>query len=295
MGYLTSRLALIALAGLAGCAAKEPVPPAEQAVTVDFALVAGAQPVKCGQPFGPLGRDRKRLSLHDARFYLQDVALIDAAGQRVPLRLDINDWQDAQVALLDFEDGSGHCAGGTPGTHTQVSGHVPPGHYRGLSLTLGVPEALNHTSTELQGAPLDLAAMGWSWQAGRKFIKVEVDPVGGVTKVDGARANTWYLHLGATGCNGNPVTGETVACQRANRIPLTLPDFDPARQQVALDLAALFQDSTLGEHRGAAVGCMSGPSDPECVTLFPRLGLDLNSGQPVQPGHSPVFAARAKP
>lgn len=294
MGCLTSRLALIALAGLAGCAAKQPVPVAEQAVTLDFALVAGAQPVTCGVPFGPLGRDRKLLSLHDARFYVQDVALIDTAGQRVPLRLDINDWQDAQVALLDFEDASGHCAGGTPATHTRVTGHVAPGHYRGLSLTLGVPQALNHTSTELQGAPLDLAAMGWSWQAGRKFIKVEVDPVGGVTKADGARASTWYLHLGATGCSGNPVTGETVACLRANRIALTLGDFDPATQQVALDLAALFRDSTLGADQGAAVGCMSGPSDPECVTLFPRLGLDLNSGQPLQPGYSPAFVARPK-
>lgn len=295
MGYLTSSLALIALAGLAGCATTSPPPQAEQAVTLDFALVAGTRPVACGEPFGPLGRDQKTLALHDARFYVQDVALIDTAGQRVPLRLQINDWQDAQVALLDFEDGSGYCVGGTPGINTQISGHVPPGHYRGLSLTLGVPESLSHTSTELQGAPLDLAAMGWSWQAGRKYIKVEVDPVGGVSKADGARASTWYLHLGSTGCNGNPVTGETVACQRANRIPLTLPDFDPARQRVALDLAALFQDSTLGQDQGAAVGCMSGPSDPECVTLFPRLGLDLCSGLPLQPGQSPAIAARAKP
>lgn len=285
-------ISLTTVACLAGCATQSP---AEQPVSLNFALVAGEQPVRCGTVFGPVGRDQKRVSLRDARFYVQDVALIDDTGKPVPLRLQVNDWQDTQVALLDFEDGSAHCVGGTPATNTQVIGSIPAGRYRGVSVTLGVPQSLNHTSTELQGAPLDLAAMGWSWQAGRKFIKVEVDPVSGVTKVDGARANTWYLHLGATGCNGNPVTGETVACQRANRIPLTLPDFDPAKQQVALDLAALFQDSTLGEDRGAAVGCMSGPSDPECVTLFPRLGLDLNSGQPVQHGHSPAFAARAKP
>jgi uncharacterized repeat protein (TIGR04052 family) len=235
------------------------------------------------------------VSLRDARFYVQDVALIDDSGKPVPVRLQVNDWQDAKVALLDFEDGSGHCVGGTPATNTQVIGSVPAGHYRGVSLTLGVPESLNHTSPELQAAPLDLAAMGWSWQAGRKFIKLEVDPEGGVSKTDGSRANTWYLHLGSTGCSGNPVTGETVACQRANRIPLRFDGFDPATQAVVLDVAALLRDSRLAVDEGAAVGCMSGPTDPECVAVFKRLGVSLNSGLPLEPGYSPAFSARQKP
>ena len=292
MRSLSVSLTLTAVACLAGCVTQSSV---EQPVSLSFALVAGEQPVRCGSAFGPLGRDPKRVSLRDARFYVQDVALIDDAGKPVPVRLQVSDWQDAKVALLDFEDGSGHCVGGTPATNTQVIGSVPAGHYRGVSLTLGVPESLNHTSPELQAAPLDLAAMGWSWQAGRKFIKLEVDPEGGVSKTDGSRANTWYLHLGSTGCSGNPVTGETVACQRANRIPLRFDGFDPATQAVVLDVAALLRDSRLAVDEGAAVGCMSGPTDPECVAVFKRLGVSLNSGLPLEPGYSPAFSARQKP
>jgi uncharacterized repeat protein (TIGR04052 family) len=295
MRSLSVSLALTTVACLAGCATQLPEAPPEQSVSLSFALVAGEQPLRCGAAFGPLGRDQKRVSLRDARFYVQDVALIDDTGKPVPLRLQVNDWQDAKVALLDFEDGSGHCVGGTPATNTQVIGSVPAGHYRGVSLTLGVSQSLNHTSTELQGAPLDLAAMGWSWQAGRKFIKLELDPEGGVSKADGSRANTWYLHLGSTGCSGNPVTGETVACQRANRIPLRFDGFDPATQAVVLDVAALFRDSRLAVDEGAAVGCMSGPTDPECVAVFKRLGVSLNSGSPLEPGYSPAFSARQKP
>ena len=275
-------ISLTTVACLAGCATQSP---AEQPVSLNFALVAGEQPVRCGTVFGPVGRDQKRVSLRDARFYVQDVALIDDTGKPVPLRLQVNDWQDTQVALLDFEDGSAHCVGGS----------IPAGRYRGVSVTLGVPQSLNHTSTELQGAPLDLAAMGWSWQAGRKFIKLEVDPEGGVSKADGSRANTWYLHLGSTGCSGNPVTGETVACQRANRIPLRFEGFDPVTQAVVLDVAALLRDSRLAVDEGAAVGCMSGPTDPECVAVFKRLGVSLSSGSPLEPGYSPAFSVRARP
>jgi uncharacterized repeat protein (TIGR04052 family) len=295
MRSLSVSLALTTVVCLAGCATQLPEAPPEQSVSLSFALVAGEQPLRCGAAFGPLGRDQKRVSLRDARLYVQDVALIDDTGKPVPLRLQVNDWQDAKVALLDFEDGSGHCVGGTPATNTQVIGSVPAGHYRGVSLTLGVSQSLNHTSTELQGAPLDLAGMGWSWQAGRKFIKLELDPEGGVSKADGSRANTWYLHLGSTGCAGNPVTGETVACQRANRIPLRFDGFDPATQAVVLDVAALFRDSRLAVDEGAAVGCMSGPTDPECVAVFKRLGVSLNSGAPLDPGYSPAFSARQKP
>ena len=295
MRSLSVSLALTTVVCLAGCATQLPEAPPEQSVSLSFALVAGEQPLRCGAAFGPLGRDQKRVSLRDARLYVQDVALIDDTGKPVPLRLQVNDWQDSKVALLDFEDGSGHCVGGTPATNTQVIGSVPAGHYRGVSLTLGVSQSLNHTSTELQGAPLDLAGMGWSWQAGRKFIKLELDPEGGVSKADGSRANTWYLHLGSTGCAGNPVTGETVACQRANRIPLRFDGFDPATQAVVLDVAALFRDSRLAVDEGAAVGCMSGPTDPECVAVFKRLGVSLNSGAPLDPGYSPAFSARQKP
>ncbi|QRF90592.1 metallo-mystery pair system four-Cys motif protein [Alcaligenes faecalis] len=266
-----------------------------QAITIDVALVAGAAPVRCDQALPALGSDARPSQLHDARFYVQDIALLDAQGRHTPLQLTPNDWQNGHVALLDFEDATGQCTGGTRPTNTSITGTLPTGQYRGLSFTVGVPGALNHTSTELEGSPLDLASMGWSWQAGRKFMKVEVNPEGGVLKADGSRSATWYVHLGSTGCTGNPVTGATVSCLRANRLPITLSDFDPDHHQVVMDLASLLQQSRLSEDQGGAAGCMSSPADPECISIFERLGLSLETGEPIPSNESAVFSIRPKP
>jgi hypothetical protein len=61
-----------------------------------------------------------------------------------------------------------------------------------LSFVVGVPSlvrdkdgkdvVLNHSNFATAPAPLDLQSMSWNWQAGRKFIKIEVDPEGGVTR-----------------------------------------------------------------------------------------------------------------
>lgn len=268
---------------------------APRQLDIAFEMLANGQPVRCGQPLASVGSDARRATLRDARFYVYDVALIGADGNRTPLALDINDWQNEQVALLDFEDASAGCSGGTPATNMVVSGTVPAGQYSGLAFTIGVPPASNHTSTELEGAPLDIAAMGWSWQAGRKFTKIEIDPEGGVTKADGSRAAAWYVHLGATGCTGNPVTGETVSCRRANRVPVVMERFDPAGERVVLDLDVLFEATQVSADRGGAVGCMSGPTDPECKGIFERLGLSLEEGTPLAAGRSPAFGTRPKP
>ncbi|MDY0071639.1 MAG: metallo-mystery pair system four-Cys motif protein [Thauera sp.] len=287
--------ALVSAAGLSGCASTSmPAAGAITPVAISFELSANGRPARCGTPLGNLGSDDKPATLRDARFYVQDVILIDDNGTRTPVTLNPSDWQNQQVALLDFEDATGTCVGGTPATNMLVQGTAPAGRYTGLAFTVGVPPALNHTSTELEGAPLDIAAMGWSWQAGRKFAKIEIDPAEGVTKTDGSRSPTWYVHLGSTGCTGNPVTGEMVSCLRSNRIPLVIDQFDPAKQRVELDLGRLFQSSRVSEDRGGAVGCMSGPTDPECKAIFDRLGLSLDKGVPVDPGHAPVFSVGPK-
>ncbi len=295
MRLFSTLAALAAAAGLAGCASTAPEV-ATQPVAISFALTANGQAARCGVPLGPLGVGKTAATLRDARFYVQDVALIDAAGKPVPLTLTVNDWQTANVALLDFEDGGGGCVGGTKATNVTVTGAVPAGTtYAGLSFTVGVPPALNHSSTEKAPPPLDIAALGWSWQAGRKFVKVEVDPVGGVAKPDGGTAPSWYVHLGSTGCSGNPATGENVVCTRSNRVPVTLAAFDPRAQAVALDLSSLFQGSAINKDQGGAVGCMSGPTDADCGPIFARLGLSLSDGKPVESGRSPAFVVVAKP
>ena len=133
---------------------------------------------------------------------------------------------------------------------------------------------------------------------------IEVDPTPFVTKADGSKAKTWMVHLGSSGCKGNPATGEIVSCAHENRFTVTLDRFDPKTQQVNLDLTTLFKDSDLLNDKGGAVGCMSATDDPECPAVFQALGLNLvetapgasDAGKQTKPGVSPVFSAGpAKP
>lgn len=279
--------ACLALAGTAWAAE-----PATQDITVRFALKAGDQTVTCQTPAIKLGRAQTPVRLRDARLYVYDVALLTAQGQKVPLALTTSDWQTHGVALIDFEDGSGGkegCDGGSAGTNLSVVGRVPAGQYTGLSLGVGVPVSatgaagervsLNHSSHLSAPAPLDVPAMGWSWQAGRKFMKVEVLPEGGITRSNGS-SKVWTFHLGSGGCKGNPATGEIVQCAQPNRAQLRFDAFDAALDQVVLDLAGLYTGADLSRDEGGASGCMSGVTDPECGPLFDNLGLQLGESAP---------------
>jgi len=162
-----------------------------QQVAIRFALAAGDQTVECGREISGLGTGGQPAQLHDARFYISAPALIDAAGHEVPIELEQNDWQYANLALLDFENKTGKCIG-TADVNDTIKGSVPRGRYKGVSFVIGVPSViqdkdgkdvvLNHSNSATAPAPLDLQSMSWNWQAGRKFIKIEVDPEGGVTR-----------------------------------------------------------------------------------------------------------------
>jgi uncharacterized repeat protein (TIGR04052 family) len=310
---------LIATALAAGLIVAAPTASAEmprqRQAAISFGLAVGERLVGCGAPLSGLGIGRASASLNGARLYVSDVKLIDSKGARVPIRLTRNDWQFADVALLDFKDGRGGrtaCSKDSPAKNTTVLGTVPKGSYAGLQFTVGVPVtaevdgetiALNHSNLETAPAPLDIAVMNWSWQAGRKFLLAEVNPTGGFKRQDGSPAHTWMVHLGSTGCKGNPATGEIIACARPNRFVVTLERFDPRSQMVVLDLAKLFADSDLAADKGGAIGCMSDPSDPECGAIFQAIGLNLNETRPgagdegrqTIPGRSSIFKVLAKP
>lgn len=288
---------------------------ASHPVEITFALTDHGREVGCGAPLTALGTGATEAALHEARLYIHGVNLIDAKGKRVPVALTPGDWQYADIALLDFKDARGGraaCSASAPAKNTTISGTVPTGPYTGLEFTVGVPVAaevegksisLNHSATERAPPPLDIAGMAWSWQSGRKFIMIEVDPKGGITRADGGRAKTWMVHLGSTGCKGNPATGEIVTCTRPNRFAVTLNRFDPTKQRVALDLGKLFEGSDLAGDKAGAIGCMSGTDDPECRPIFAALGLNLDDTKPgagdagaqAVAGVSRIFAVEAKP
>jgi uncharacterized repeat protein (TIGR04052 family) len=178
-----------------------------------------------------------------------------------------------------------------------------------------VPESLNHSETFAAKAPLDNKDMAWSWQAGRKFAKIEVNPEkagasgtfsGGVTKynADGSLAgtvnSTFMFHLGNTGCVAGALAGE-YSCSSDNTRSFHIHDFDYKTQRITVDLKELFVKSALNEEHGGAPGCMSGPTDPECVTMWSVIGssFDSSGNSVVDPdslflhGHT-VFRAIAK-
>lgn len=254
----------------------------QQDFEVRFALQAGEQAVDCQSPALPLGRTQVPSRLKDARFYVHDVRWIAADGKAFPAQLAQNEWQYLNLALLDLEDAQGLCAG-NKGRHASITGKRPPGVYQALEFTVGVPVmagegarsvALNHSNTEQIAAPLDIQAMAWNWQAGRKFMKIEVAPEGGIQRANDT-IKVWPVHLGSTGCVGNPANGESVECTSPNRFSVRLDGFDAGRDKVVLDIGALFAASDLGRDEGGAAGCMSSPQDPECAAIFEQLGLRL--------------------
>ena len=279
---------------------------ATQAVNIDFDVVAGSQAVTCGAALTGLGTKATSGQVKDLRFYITNVLLIDAQGNYVPVKLDENTNQSRDVALIDFEDATGKCptSTGTAASYKSIAGKVAPGTYVGVALTLGVPvksadadkASLNHSDTTAATTPalLTSSSMAWSWQSGRKFSKIEFVPDALITRPTGT-TTTWNVHLGSTGCKGDPTKGVVTACTNPNRMDFSFAAFNASTQKIVLDLAELFKNSDLSYDGGGAAGCMSGTTDPECAGIFQALQIDLTNGLPINGGAAQrVFAVKAK-
>lgn len=262
-------------------------------IEVQFQATVDNTPIQCGQAIPDLGSTHASGRLTDFRFYVSEVFLLRDDGQQIPMTLATNSaWQYTasngdSVTLIDLEDGSNNCAiEGSSDTNALLKGSVPAGRYVGLRMTLGVPHSLNHTDTSKVAAPLDSMAMGWSWQAGRKFAKIEVtEATPGTWPVT---SDTFYVHLGSTGCTGNAGLG-TVTCSRPNRGILHFAAFDPSTQKIAVDLRALLADTDVTINQSSAGGCMSAATDADCLHVFEALAIDWRSdgtgtGLPVNDG-----------
>jgi uncharacterized repeat protein (TIGR04052 family) len=270
------------------------MPASTTTVSIQFAAVAGNTPAQCGTLLSGLGSTSVSAQLTDLRFYLTDVQLVNDQGVAVPVTLTKNEWQttsdSGSVALIDLENAQGACASeGTTAMNAVVTGSVPAGNYVKIKATVGVPEKLSHSDVMSASAPLDIMAMGWSWQSGRKFAKIELNPVGGVGST-GAPVATYSLHLASTNCTGPGNGADT--CAQKNLAQFTL-ELNPSTQKIALDVAQLFKTSNLSANQNGAVGCMSATSDLDCQAVFTHMGLDLNSGEQAAVAQS-VFRAITK-
>jgi uncharacterized repeat protein (TIGR04052 family) len=287
----------IAAATLFAACTTAPSPEASLPVQLRFAAEVNGAPFRCGQSYDNVGITRSRITPSDFRLFVSDVALLTRDGKAVPLTLDQDGvWQHRDVALVDFEDGTGPCSMGTKAIRTAVSGRAAAGDYTGVRFTLGVPFALNHGDPTVAASPLNVTAMFWNWQGGYKFLKFDTGSSGRPATAaapdprGGHSASGFSVHLGSTACASPSPKDAPSACQNPNRVTVTLDRFDPARQTVVVDIGRVLAQSNVDVNApNTSPGCMSFPKDPDCPPVMRNLGLPYE-GAPA--GQQVLFSVR---
>lgn len=272
---------------------------AQETVNLNFAAMVGDQIAQCGQTYDGLGAMSSNIEFQDLRFYVSNIKLINADGEEIPLELTQDGmWQYDNVALLDFEDGTGLCSqSGNAATNSVITGTVPEGDYTGLVYTLGVPFALNHDDVTTAPSPLNISSMWWSWQGGYKHLRIDLMSHAGMmdtmnnseSEADSESAGHsgsampgfWPIHLGSTGCVSEASTvAPSTECSTPNTLEVRFDNFDVTNDTVIADVATLLSNVDVSQSLELMPpGCMSGPQDPDCSVLFENLGLTAASQQ----------------
>jgi len=287
---MKSAPALLALAVLLSCDDSHDSGFEDEAIEIRFAAKVAGQDFACGQSYPGLGSDGATATPQDFRFYVHDVRLVTDAGAEHPVDLDDDGvFQGGGVALLDFEDNTGSCSNGTAELHTTLKGTVraKPRHneagdspYTEIRFKIGVPHEQNHADLTTLPAPLNDTTMSWSWNAGHIFFAAW-----GV--FGGDAPFTVGVHVGSTGCEGDAMAGEVVACSKPNLPEIALAGFDHDATEIVVDWGALFSgfaltappDACETKDGATSCGCHSFGPEPLCAPMFAPLGLDWTSGK----------------
>ena len=136
------------------------------AVTLQFEARAGSASVDCATDHRQPGHGQRcRTIAGPALSHVANVSFVKADGTEVPLTLTIaanDDWNAKSgsdtLTLIDLEDATGTCAGGTSATNSVVTGSVPAGEYVAVKMSVGVPESLNHLDPFAIDTPLALTS-----------------------------------------------------------------------------------------------------------------------------------------
>jgi uncharacterized repeat protein (TIGR04052 family) len=189
-----------------------------RSVSIRFKAKLGSEDLACGRNYPGQGSTGVTATPQDFRFFVQEVRLLHKEdGREEKVVFDLKPpFQSAQVALLDFTDGSGSCAGsGSSVLNTTLTGKVPAGAYDGIVFVNGVPEELNHAGpAETAEAPLDDVSLFWSWLSGYRFIIAELLPVGahdGGVADGGAHGDAGNVHGGDAGQDAGTQHGADAA------------------------------------------------------------------------------------
>lgn len=265
-----------------------------QEVEIKFSAMVGEKPFNCGESYSNLGTPAATVTATDFRFYVSDIALIDASGKAVALSLKQDGkWQHQNVALLDFEDKSGACANGTVEIRDRLIGTIPKGNYKGLQFTLGVPSNLNHEDATLAPSPLNLTSLWWNWRGGYKFLRIDLknsmvdkkhDGKSGrqssnIAHGEGNQGNHgglpgFAIHLGSTGCKAEDKNQKPTVCTNSNTSKVIFSNFDATKNTVIADLKSLVSQTNLAVNQAnTPPGCMSEANDGDCAGIMKNLGL----------------------
>lgn len=251
----------------------------QQEVKIQFLPLIKGELFECGKSYTGVGRTSVVMTPTDWRMFISGVYLRDNQGQWVPLQMIPDSiWQDANVALLDFENGKGPCRNGTAGTNTTVRGLVPSQIYTGIKWRIGVPFTLNHKDPTAANPPLSNSAMFWTWQGGYKFIKFDATtspPSDGSATLQSA----FSFHLGSTLCSSTSATSAPQQeCQRPNTVLVQLLGQDPRTTAITLDIGNLLHGNDLSTNAPQTPpGCMSTITDPDCEPVFRHLNLPAST------------------
>jgi uncharacterized repeat protein (TIGR04052 family) len=276
-------------------------------VELKFAAEINGAPFTCGQQYSAIGTTSSTVTPSDFRYFISAVSLINSAGVAVPVTLEQDGmWQYQNLALLDFEDGSGPCINGNSALNNAVKGSVQDGDYKGVQFTLGVPFEMNHLDVIVAPSPLNLSAMFWNWQGGHRFLKVDMatsgrpvpeqtQPRASMTMAmraeggsmmqqrsamgsDEEEAAGFAVHLGSTGCAAaSRTTAPTATCANPNLITVVFDDFDISTDVVVADIGKVLAQTNVDVNTDdTAPGCMSGLRDPECSAILKAFGFSVN-------------------
>lgn len=276
---------------------------AQQSVQILFEARVGAAPFECGKTYA---NGDAKYSVADLRFYVHRLQLIKPGGGTEDLKL-VQDgrWQHQDVALIDFENGSGDCVNGTAETRKVVTGTVPRGRYTGIRFLLGVPFALNHADNAAAPAPLNIDALFWNRRNGYTFARIDIV----TTSVAGQR-HEFPIHIGSSACTGvapgqalkpgnaPAQSGDPRArggmldlspsnCAQENLALVDLPGFDTTTDVVIADLAELLKGTNIQLNTKPLPGCMSTPDDLDCTMIMRNLGIAFRN----EPGLQRFFRA----
>jgi uncharacterized repeat protein (TIGR04052 family) len=258
-------------------------PTAQAVSTINFSVRANSTvttDVSCSGTIPATIANTTNSTLKDARFYVHDMFLLSADGSKNPFTITTdNQWQIASgsnsfgsypgVALLDFEDGTNGCSGGTSETNKSIRGTSVAGNYTGVEFKVGVPFYLNHLQTSTASAPLNITAMYWAWNSGYKFAKIEF-----------TASSTNQFHLGSGTCSGNSA-GPVNECGLPNRptvsVSKTSGNFDSNVDKVVLDINALYSGA---DATGTAINtCMAGNANTSCQPIIRNIGVNPTDGK----------------